>query len=91
MLCIGVIIPVLVFIDAINEVEGYLDLLDIEYRHADRYRVAAWWLISVGSVAIPFHITMIIVHILYMASVIEKCLRTYGLIVSVRDILQSSI
>ena len=27
MLCIGVIIPALVFIDAINEVEGYLDLL----------------------------------------------------------------
>ena len=42
MLCIGVIIPALDFIDAMNEVEGYLDLLDIEYRHADRYRVAAW-------------------------------------------------
>ena len=93
MLCIGVIISALVFIDAhaINEVEGYLDLLDIEYRHADRYRVAAWWLISVGSAVILFHIAMIIVHILYTASVIEKRLRTYGLIVSVRDILQSSI
>ena len=27
MWCIGVIIPALDFIDAINEVEGYLDLL----------------------------------------------------------------
>ena len=85
MLCIGVIIPALVFVDAINEVEGYLDLLDIEYIHADRYRVAAWRLISVGSAAILFHIAMIIVHILYIASVIEKHLRTYGLIVSVSD------
>ena len=73
------IISVAIAIPAINEVE---ENTIYGYGDADKYRRAAWWLIIVASVTIIYHIAMIIVRILYIASVLKKHLRIYGAIVS---------
>ena len=52
------------------------------YEEADSYRGAAGWVLFVGSAAILFHVSMIIVRILYLASVVEKYIKPYGAIVS---------
>ena len=82
----GVLIPASVAIPAINEVEDFLGPFasDIGF-DADSYRGAAGWLIFVASTALLYHIAMIIVRILYMASVIDKYLTTYGVVVSGHD------
>ena len=78
LVSLGVTISAAIAIPAVNEVE---ENTIYGYGDADRHRRAAWWLIIVASVTILYHIAMIIVRILYMASVLTKHPRIYGAIV----------
>ena len=86
---LGVLIAASFDISAINEVEDLIDLYisasDVNIFDADSYRGAAGWLIFAASIALLYHIAMIIVRCLYINSVIEKHLTIYGVIVSVHD------
>ena len=86
-LSLGVLIAASFAVSAINEAEDLLDpsVSDVYGFDADIYRGAAGWLIFVASTAFLFHIAMIIVCCLYIASVIEKNLTRYGVIVSAHD------
>ena len=75
---LGALIAASVAIPAINEVEDVLG----DFYNAESYRRAAGWLIIVAFAAIISHIAMIVVHVCYMAFVIEKHLKTYTLVVS---------
>ena len=83
---LGVLIAASVAVSAINEVEDFFGPFASEFGfEADSYRGAAGWLIFVASTALLYHIAMIIVRCLYIASVIEKHLTIYGVIVSAHD------
>ena len=84
---LGVLIAASFAVPAINEVEDLFDpsASDVYGFDADSYRAAAGWLIFAASTALLYHIAMIIVRCLYIASVIEKHLTIYGVIVSAHD------
>ena len=87
MFSLGVLISAAVAVSAINEVEDFFGPAASDFYgfDADSYRGAAGWLIFVASTALLYHIAMIIVRCLYIKSVIEKHLTTYGVIVSAHD------
>ena len=82
--CIGVLIPAAVAISAVNSVEDSFEQLGngSEYENASSYRSAAIYLVWISSLAMVFHILMIIVRILYMTSVMKKLFRIHVLLVS---------
>ena len=68
------------------KLKNFFDSIGVDFGFdAESYRGAAGWLIFVASTALLYHIAMIIVRILYMASVIDKYLTTYGVVVSGHD------
>ena len=86
MFSFAVLFSASIAIPAINEVEEVFDSVGVDHGFdADSYRGAAGWLIFVAFTALVYHIAMIIVRCLYMASVIEKYLTKYGVVVSGHD------
>ena len=86
LVSLGVIISAAVAIPAINQVK---ENTIYGYEDADSYRRAAGWLILLASVTVLYHIVVIIVRVLYMASVLKRHLRIYGAIVSTHDYINN--
>ena len=85
MFCIAVLVPAVVAISAINEVEDhYNDHGSTAYEHADSYRSAAIWLLLVSVMGIIFHFLMILLRCLYFSSCIKSLFSTYAYLVSDR-------
>ena len=85
MFCIAVLVPAVVAISAINEVEDhYNDHGSTAYEHADSYRRAAIWLLLVSVMGIIFHFLMILLRCLYLSSCMKSLFSAYVYLVSNR-------
>ena len=71
-----------VTISAVDDVEGYYELVDREYEHADDYRGAAMWLALLTAVAIVYHGVAIFIRILYYSPSIKNHFAGYSFMVS---------
>ena len=75
LICATVVLPF------INKAE---DSFGDKYKDTGIQKAAAAWLLIVASIALPYHIVMLIVRYLlfYLGSRIKKCFIMYGVIVS---------
>jgi len=79
--CLGVLIAAAVALLAINETEEIANRLGGDYEDASNYRAAARASITTSSIAIAFHVLMIILRCIYLFPSEEK-FRSYAIIVS---------
>ena len=70
-------------VSAINDVEGAYD-----YEHADDYRIAAVFFVSLAVLAIIYHSVAIVVRIIYFKSNMGKHFGGYSFAVSAHDIVE---
>ena len=58
----------------IHEVEDFINsnINNAEYKDADSYKAAAGWLVFVASIALPYHIIMLIFCSLYLGSCVKR-------------------
>ena len=80
--CSGVLIAAVQTLSAINETEEIANQHGGEYEDASDYRAAATASIATSSIAIAFHVFMIILRCIYLFSTEEKFFRSYVIIVS---------
>jgi len=80
--CLGVLIASVVALSAINEVEESANQRGGEYEDASDYKAAATASIATSSIAIAFHVSMIILHCIYLFSTRQKFSSFYACTVS---------
>jgi len=78
-----VLIASAVALSAINEVEEIANQRGGEYEDASDYKAAATASIATSSIAIAFHVVMIILRCIYLFSTKEKFFKLYAIIVSI--------
>ena len=69
-------------ISAVNDLDDVAHDYGGEFRHADRYRGAAGWLLFVGIAAIIYHGIMVFIRAMYFSSNISQGFAGYSFTVS---------
>ena len=77
LFCVGVLVSAVIALPTIDKVEEAAVDGSVEYEHSMGYAMAAGGLVCVGFTAIFFDVIMIIVHILYLNSVVKNHFKLY--------------
>jgi len=87
-----VLIAAAIALSAISETEESANQRGSEYEDASDYKAAAIASIATSSIAITFHVSMIILRCIYLFSAEEKFFRLYAIIVSIttRDVANNT-